>query len=138
MRITADTNVLLSATFWLGDSFRIIEKVEKGEIELVLSRDIIQEFGGLLEYDEIKDKIKDKALEMKKTVDEIVEMSTIVDPKERFNIIKEDPEDNVVIECAVEGKVDYIVSQDDHLLKLKEFRSIRILTPKEMIEILNK
>lgn len=92
----------------------------------------------MLEYDEIKNKIKYKDLEMKRTVDEIVGMSAIVDPKERFNIIKEDPEDNIIIDCAVEGKVDYIVSKDNHLLKLKEFRGIKIVTPEKMIEILRK
>lgn len=42
MRITSDTNVLLSSVLWDGDSLKIIEKVEKGEIELILSKDIIQ------------------------------------------------------------------------------------------------
>lgn len=43
MKITVDTNVLISATFWRGDSNRIIEKVERKEIELVLFREIIEE-----------------------------------------------------------------------------------------------
>jgi uncharacterized protein len=135
MKITTDTNVLLSATFWNGDSYRIIERVEEGKIDLILSREIIEEFGGLLEYDEIKDKIKDKDLEMKRSVDELIEMSTIVEPRERFNVVEEDPEDNVFIDCAVEGEVDYLVSKDNHLLKLKDFKGIKIVTPKEMMEI---
>ena len=122
MKVTLDTNVLLSSMFWDGDSLKIIEMVERGEIKLVLSREIIEEFGGVLEYDEIKNKIKDKNLEMKRTVDEILEMSIIVEPKERFNIIKEDLEDNVIIDCAVEGGVDYIISKDSHLLDIGEFR----------------
>lgn len=135
MKITLDTNVLLSSTFWDGDSSRIVEIIERGEIELVLSRDIIQEFGGVLEYKEIKEKIKDKNLEMKRTVNEIIEMAKIVDPREEFNIIKDDPEDNVIIACAVEGEVDYIVTQDRHLLDLGEFRSVKILTPREFLKV---
>ena len=75
---------------------------------------------------------------MKKTVDEILEMSEIVEPKEKFDIIKEDPEDNIIIECAVEGKVDYIITKDTHLLNLKEFKGIKIITSKDMISLLTK
>ena len=44
IRVTVDTNVLISATFWSGDSEKIIELVEKGEIELVLSVAILREY----------------------------------------------------------------------------------------------
>lgn len=44
MKITVDTNVLVSATFWNGAANKIIEKVERNEIKLVLSKEIIEEF----------------------------------------------------------------------------------------------
>jgi len=69
MRITVDTNVLISATFWYGDSNEIIEKAERKEIELVLSREIIEEFARALSYKELQEKIKNKNLEMKRTID---------------------------------------------------------------------
>ena len=135
MRITADTNVLISATFWYGHSFRIIEKAENKEVELILSKEIIEEFANVLASEEIQEKIKNKNLEMKRTVDKIVSISTIVEPKQKVDIIKEDAEDNKIIECAFEGKVDYIVSQDNHLLALKEFDNIKIITPEEFLKI---
>lgn len=49
-------------------------------------------------------------------------------------MIKEDPDDNLVLECGVAGNVDYIVTGDTNLLKLKEFRSIKIRTAKEFLE----
>ena len=48
MKVTLDTNVLISATFWNGASDRIIQKVEKNEVELVLSKAIIEEFSKVL------------------------------------------------------------------------------------------
>ena len=60
MRITVDTNVLISATFWYGNSNKIIEKVENKELILLLSLDIINEFSQVLNYKEIQEKIKDK------------------------------------------------------------------------------
>ena len=55
-----DTNVLISATFWLGSSYKIVKKAENKEIELVLSLDILKEFSEVLNYEEIQKKIKNK------------------------------------------------------------------------------
>ncbi len=133
MKITADTNILISSTFWEGDSDKILEKVENKEIELVLSKEIIEEFSEVLKYDEIQDKIKDKNLEMKRTVEKITFLSTIVEPKEKLDVVKEDIDDNKILECAIEGNVDYIISNDKHLLKIKEFRGIKIIKPEEFL-----
>lgn len=138
MRITVDTNVLFSAAFWYGDSHKIIEKVENQELELVLSKEIIEEFEGVLGYEEVKQKIRDKDLEMKKSVEKIVSVSEIVDPKIKFKAVKEDSRDDKILECAFEGKVGYVVTQDNHLLKLRKFRGIRIVTPEGFLEILEK
>jgi len=48
-----------------------------------------------------------------------------------LSIIKDDLDDNKVLECAKAGKVDFIVSNDKHLLKLKNFEKIKIVSPKE-------
>ena len=53
MKVVLDTNVLISATFWEGDSSKIVKKVEDKEIELILSKDILDEFKSVLEYKEI-------------------------------------------------------------------------------------
>jgi|SRR3989338_3625421 len=133
MKITLDTNVILSSTFWFGDSSKIMEMVEKGGTELILSEDIIEEYKNVLNYEEIQDKIKNKNLEMQRTVEEIITLSKIVEPKSKLDIIKEDPDDNKILECAVEGKVDYIISQDKHLLDIKEYKEIKIITPKDFL-----
>ncbi len=138
MKITADTNVLVSATFWYGDSNEIIERVERREIELVLSKEIIDEFARVLQYDEIQEKIRNKNLEMKRTVEKIVSLSTLTEPIERLDVVKEDADDNKILECAKAGKVDFIVSNDNHLLKLKEFEGIQILSSHEFLKIIKK
>ena len=138
MKIVVDTNVLISATFWAGDSDRILEKAENKEIELVLSKEIIEEFVRVLGYEEIQQKIKDKNLEMRRTAEKIASISTIVVLLQKLDVIKEDSDDNKILECAVEGNADYIVSQDNHLLNLKEFRGIKIVTPEEFLDVLRR
>ncbi len=136
MRVTLDTNVLLSAALWYGDSSRILDLVENKEIELILSDEIINELSRVFEYEEIKDKIQDKKLEMLRTVERIREISVIVEPAKIINAVKDDPDDNKIIECALEGKADYIISKDNHLLNLKEYEGIEILSPKDFLEIM--
>ena len=136
MKVTVDTNVLVSATFLSGDSDKIIGKVELKEIELVLSQEIIGEFARVLGYKDIQEKIKTKNLEMRWTVHKIVSLSTLVEPAEKLLVVKEDPNDNKVLECAKAGKVDVIVSSDNHLLKLGSFEGMPIKTPSHFLRSL--
>jgi predicted nucleic acid-binding protein len=53
-----------------------------------------------------------------------------------LNVIVKDPADDRILECAVEGEVDYLVSGNKHLLDLKEFRRIKIVTARQILEIL--
>ena len=133
MRFVADTNVLISATFWKGDSFKIIEKAENKEINLILSEAIIKEYNRVLNYEEIQEKIKDNSLDARFVLEELIEMAVIVDPKKKLKVVKDDSDDDKFLEAALEGNADYIVSQDKHLLKLKEFRGIRIVNVREFL-----
>jgi uncharacterized protein len=138
MKIVLDTNVLVSATFWNGDSEKIIQKVENKEIELILSKEILDEFDAVLNYKDIQDKIKNKNLELKRTVEKITILCAIIEPKQKLNIIIDDPTDNKFLECAIEGKADFIVSKDKHLLKIKEYQGIKTITPEELLVNINK
>ena len=60
----------------------------------------------------------------------------MVDPIVAINVVKDDPEDDKFVEAAVCGKADCIVSQDKHLLRLREYNKIKILKPEEAISIL--
>lgn len=131
MRITADTNVMLSSTFWAGASDKIMRLVESKEIELVLSEEIVNEFINVLEYEEVKRKAK--GLSVRRTVEKILSNAEIIVPQEKLSIVKQDPDDDKVIECAVEGKSNFIITQDKHLLKMKSYKQIRIITPQEFL-----
>jgi len=136
MKVVLDTNVLVSGTFWKGDSSRILEFIDSGKLELVLSGELIEEYNEVIERDEIMDKVENKNLILNKAVVGIIKDSIIIEPKQKFDVVKDDADDNKVLECAFEGQVNYIISQDNHLLNLKEFQGIKVLTPKEFLEIL--
>ena len=135
MKVTVDTNVLISATFWNGDSQRIIELVEDKKLTLVLSEDILKEYAEVLQSKEILEKMEKHKLALKHTVLKVVQISTIVYPSKKVFLVQDDPDDNIILECALEGEVNYIISQDKHLLKFKEFERIKILTPKYFLAV---
>ena len=72
--------------------------------------------------------------EIEDIVDAIALFTHIVEPKEKVDVIKEDPDDDRVLECALACKAKYIVSQDKHLRKLGKFRGIEILSPEQFLE----
>ena len=129
-KATLDTNILISALGWRGNPKKVFDKIIRGEVELVISDEQFSEFSGALEYpkfqftEEQKDRFK--AL--------IFELATFVKPVEKIDVIKEDPDDNIILEAAVAGNVEYIVSGDPDLLELKEFRWIKIRTAREFLE----
>lgn len=134
MKVTLDTNVLVSGTFWTGDSFTILNLIDKNKFRNVTSKEIIKEYYEVINSDEIIGKIKDKRLRMLKIAHKVINNSEIVAPSVKIDIIKDDPDDNKILECAIAGNVDCIVSNDKHLLKLKKFRDIPILTPDDFVE----
>jgi putative PIN family toxin of toxin-antitoxin system len=133
LKITLDTNVLISAMFWSGVPHRILEECKTRNLKLALSPDILTEFKEALIKEE---KFEQTEKTVSQQVEVLIGISSIVIPKEKIQVIKKDPNDNMILECAVAGNSDYIVSGDEHLLELKEFRGIKIVTPREFVEIL--
>ena len=131
MKIVIDTNIFISGIFWKGASNKVIINWKEGKFILVTSLEAVSEIIKVLK--DFKIRLSDDMI--RKWIDLIVRNSIIVEPKERINIVKDDQKDNIFIETAVAGNVDYIVSQDNHLLKLKEFRGIKIITPEEFNKI---
>lgn len=133
MRVVLDTNVLVSSTLIeQGKPFKILKKAESGKIELFISPEIIQELEDVL----LQDKIPFEKENVKEFVEKIISISTVVIPKEDFQVINKDPEDNKILECAIEAGTNYIISGDPHLLDLKNFKGIKILSPDEFLKAL--
>jgi len=135
MEITLDTNVLISGTFWTGDSFKILKLIAANKLDCVLSRGILEEYARVASSDEITDKVSDKNLVALEAIKSVMQRAVIVVPTRKLNVVLDDPDDNKIIECAIEGGVDYIITQDKHLLKLKRFENIEIVTPREFLDL---
>ncbi len=135
MRIVLDTNVWLSGIFWDGESSKILEKAEKKDVQIIISEEILSEIIKVLNRESKFQKyILNLRLSIEDLLRTILSISTLTETKTKLDIVKADPKDNIILEAAVEGKVEYIISYDNHLLNMIEFRNIKIISPGEFLK----
>jgi len=130
MKVTVDTNFLISATQWdYSVAHKLLKKFILSDAEIFTTQDILDETAEVLERDFGYNKE-----EVKNIIEKILLFVKLIEPKQKVEIIKDDPDDNKVIECAVESSSDYIVTYDGHLLKLKDYKGIKIMKPEEILK----
>lgn len=132
IKAVLDTNILISTAIARGNEFELLKLAKEGKYELILSFDILEEFEGVIS----RTRFGFRKNTIEGIVNNIIELAKIVDPKEKLNVIREDPADNKIIECALVENADYIVSGDKHLLDLGEFQGIEIINAKKFLRIL--
>ena len=130
-KIVLDTNVLISAILFGGKPRSVCELILEGQYKLGISQSILGEFISVL----TRPKFDYPAQWIDVTVSELKAIADIVVPSGSVFAISEDPDDNRIIECAVEYGADYIISGDKHLLKLGEYQGVRILDAASFIEL---
>ncbi len=136
--VTLDTNTLISGLLWDGNEARIIEKAEKKEIRLFISQEILEEIEGVLKREKFSKRLEDKEYTVEKAVAKVALISTLIEPTYKINVIKEDPDDNRVLECAVSAKADVIISGNAHLLNLAKYKGINIISANNFIKRTSK
>ena len=130
MRIVIDTNFLVSATQWdYSISHRLLEKLIREDAEIFTTKEILEEFAEVLKRDFLYNEEETNSL-----IEIVLQFIKLVIPSKKIDIIKEDADDNKIIECALESKAKYIISYDKHLLKLKEYEGIKIVRPEDFIK----
>lgn len=127
IRAVFDTNVLISSFLGRGAPFEVLELVYEGKVRLITSIELFNEFISVIERDRFG--LPKSLRERMTTV--IYEISEFVEPKIRVDKISHGESDNRVLEAALEGKAEFIVSGDRHLLDLKRWRGIEILSARE-------
>ena len=130
--VAVDTNVLISALVGHGKPRRLVTKLLE-EHALVTSREMLAELADVLARAKFAGI---KSPQISEFLSILVSKAVIVRVRQYFKIIVEDPDDDVVLSTAYQGKANYLVSGDKHLLNLKDFRGIRIVTVKEMLDLL--
>jgi putative PIN family toxin of toxin-antitoxin system len=133
LKVVPDTNILISAFISEGPEYEIIKLAKLGKMHLIVSHDLLWEFEEVLS----RPKFGFTSEQVKCALTEIEKISEIVEIENELEVVKEDPDDNKIVETAVKGKADYLVSGDNHLLKLKNYENIKIVNSRFLLGIIN-
>lgn len=136
MRAIVDTTVLVSGLISrTGPPARIVDLWVNGAITVLVSSDLVAEYREVLLRPAFG--ILGSRKERVDLLERLLVLDNVqpVETRDRLAVIKQDPGDNVILECAVGGSADVIVTGDKDLLALKEFRGIAIVSPAEFLRM---
>lgn len=137
IRTVFDANVFVSALLSpRGFPSRILAAWRAERFHLVISPAILEEIGRVFQYPKIALRHRWPEAKIRLFLEDLAHLAILTAGEHRLNVIAEDPSDNRYLECAVEGDAEYIVSGDQHLLRLATYQRIKILTPREFLAVL--
>lgn len=129
MKIVLDTNVFISGIFFSGPPSQILKAWKDQKIQIVLSKEILNE------YQRVAEELSKKFSSV--DIEPIIELLTIygeIVETEGISVsICEDPDDNMFIECAIASNSKIIVSGDKHLLKISGYQNIGVVKPRDFV-----
>jgi putative PIN family toxin of toxin-antitoxin system len=131
MKVVLDANIFVSSFFWGGNPRLVLKRAIAKQDELFITKEILEEIGDVLgrpKFHTSKEQI-DHYIKSIKSIGNMVAVTGKIENGSR------DKTDNKYIECGIAGNVDYIISGDIHLLEIKKYKEIEIITAKEYLEI---
>lgn len=131
MRVTVDTNFLVSSTQWdYSVSCKLLRKLIEKDVEIFTTREILEEFSEVLQRD-----FKYSSEETEKIIEKTFPILTLVEIQGRLKVIQDDPDDDKIVECALVSSSNYIITYDKHLLNIREYEDIKIIKPEEALQL---
>jgi len=137
MIVVLDTNVIISSVLSSkGPPAEMISRWDSDEFEIATSPALLDELERALHYDRISRRFKEPQAKIEALLNRLRGAATVVDPDFTLHVVQDDPDDDRVLECALAAGAAYIVSGDEHLLRLKEYQGTIVLTPREFVALL--
>ena len=133
MRLVLDTNSAISGLLWGGTSGQLIAAAETGRIEIASSMPLLSELQGVLVRAKFAQQLTKRGLTVSDVFDGYAALVTMTLPASISPTVARDPADDQVLACALAAAADLIISGDAHLLDLKRFHGIDIVTPAEAL-----
>lgn len=139
IRAVLDTNTLVSAFINVTSSVtsEIYQSAKKKHFLLVTSPQILAEIDDVLHGDRVMKFHKRSPEKLQEIINQLTNLGYIVPGNTKIDIVR-DPDDNKIVSAGVEGQANYIVTRDEDLLDLKEYRGIKMITPEDFMRILRR
>jgi uncharacterized protein len=131
--VTADSNIWVSAFNFRGKPHQLVQKAIAGEVQIDISGTIIEEVTRTL-----REKFRWSEAALREAGMLMREVGHVVTPTQTLDVVKADPDDNRIVECAVAAHSDYIVTGDKDLLRLRVCEGIPIVRMADLLAIIEK
>lgn len=130
MKVIIDTNVFISGVFFSGPPYKILDAWRDGKVQLVVAREILQEYQRVLETlgEEFPGVDISGILELLTVKSELIAAPALL------KAVCVDPNDDKFLACALASKVKHIISGDKHLLKVSGYRGVEVVKPRKFID----
>jgi putative PIN family toxin of toxin-antitoxin system len=122
LEVTADSNIYISALVFAGRPLQFLDAARAGVFRLAVSDALLEEVHRIL-----RDKFCWPPEDLTEAATDLADFTVHVSPTQTINAVPEDPDDNRVLECAVEAKSQFIVTGDAALLRLGQYQGIQII-----------
>jgi putative PIN family toxin of toxin-antitoxin system len=129
IRIVLDTNVIVSALVFGGVPRAVMGIAEAGQCELFYSEAIQNEVRRVL-----AEKFAWPSARLQEVLPVVWTMGELVVPRIPVQAVADDSDDDRILECALAANASFIVSGDRHLLSLRSYKSISIVTPRQFLD----
>ncbi|MDP8236226.1 MAG: putative toxin-antitoxin system toxin component, PIN family [Candidatus Erginobacter occultus] len=132
LRVVVDTNIFVSGLIGVGNPSSILDSLVNNEFKLITSYPLIDELLSVLSRPKFRHYFQHSDIE---ELASLIQAKAAIVSHSPGKRICRDPKDNIVIECAIAGKADCIITGDNDLLCLNTYRGISIITPKQFTDI---
>lgn len=133
MRVVLDTNVVTSGFLWGGVPRQMLQAAREKRLQLFTSTALLLELSDILGRAKFARKLAAAQMSVDQLIERYALLATVVHPAAITPTILDDPDDDHVLACAIAAQADFIVSGDRHLLDLKEYQGILIVTSVEAV-----
>jgi putative PIN family toxin of toxin-antitoxin system len=131
-KVVVDSNVLISGfAFPGGVPYQILQALLRGEIVAVISLFILTEVERNL-----RDKLRVRENTVRKAMDFLHEHCAVIDPPEKAAVAELTPADNRILDCAVQGRAQYLVTGDKGIQQLGRYQGINIVSPSDFLALI--
>jgi putative PIN family toxin of toxin-antitoxin system len=134
VKIVLDTNVFVSGIFWSGPPYQILKAWQSGQISLVLSQEILDE------YDRVSKSLSHKypGIDLSAFIELVTINAELYVVRKLDDRVSRDPDDDKFIACALHAEVKTIVSGDEDLLTISGYAGITVLKPASFVRLFLK
>ena len=133
MRVVADTNIVVSGLLWFGNPRRVLEAARDGTIDLYTSGVLLDELEDVLGRYKFASRLQVAGVTVRELVIGYASLAQVIDPEEIKPVVIVDRDFDAVVAWAISSQSEFIVSGDSHLLMLRHFQHIRVLSAIELI-----